>query len=381
MQIRSKLPSVGTTIFARIDELFRQYNDIVGLSQGAPNFMLSPEMMDDVYRAMQAGHNQYAPMTGIEPLRQGMVDKIERLYGHRYDVESEITIMPSASEALFSSITGLVHAGDEVIYFEPSFDSYAPIVELQGAQAIALKLRLPDFSIDWDEVKSKINARTRMIIVNSPHNPSGMTLSEADIAALQDITRDTNIIILSDEVYEHMVFDGDIHRSMSRYPELAMRSIVVTSFGKTYQVTGWRVGCCVAPAALMKEIRLVHQFAMFAADTPMQYALAEVLKKPERYLQLSQIFQDKRDLLLQGLAGSRFEPIPSSGGFFQLLRFDHFKSISDMEMVEYLLAECGVGVIPVSAFYREPIETGLIRCTFARDDETLIKGAARLAKA
>ncbi|MDO5678832.1 MAG: methionine aminotransferase [Pelistega sp.] len=381
MQICSKLPSVGTTIFARIDALFRHYPDVVGLSQGAPNFMLSPEMLDGVYQAMQAGHNQYAPMIGIESLRQGMVDKIERLYGHSYDVDNEITIMPSASEALFSSIAGLVHPGDEVIYFEPSFDSYAPMVELQGAQAIALKLRLPDFSIDWDEVKSKLSPRTRMIILNSPHNPSGSILSEADISALQEITRDTNIIILSDEVYEHMVFDGEIHRSMSRYPELAARSIVVTSFGKTYQVTGWRVGCCVAPAALMKEIRLVHQFVMFSADTPMQYALAEILKKPERYLQLGGLFQAKRDLLLQGLAGSRFEPIPSRGGFFQLLRFDHFKSVSDMAMVEYLLAEHGVGVIPVSAFYREPIETGLIRCTFARDDATILKGAARLAGA
>ena len=381
MQIRSKLPSVGTTIFARIDALFRHYPDVVGLSQGAPNFMLSPEMMDTVYQAMQAGHNQYAPMIGIEALRQGMVDKIERLYGYRYDVDNEITIMPSASEALFSSIAGLVHPGDEVIYFEPSFDSYAPMVELQGAQAIALKLRLPDFSIDWDEVKSKISPRTRMIILNSPHNPSGSILSEADISALQEITRDTNIIILSDEVYEHMVFDGEIHRSMSRYPELAARSIVVTSFGKTYQVTGWRVGCCVAPTALMKEIRLVHQFVMFSADTPMQYALAEILKKPERYLQLGGLFQAKRDLLLQGLKGSRFEPIPSRGGFFQLLRFEHFKPVSDMAMVEYLLAEHGVGVIPVSAFYREPIETGLIRCTFARDDATILKGAARLAEA
>ncbi len=381
MQIRSKLPSVGTTIFARIDALFRHYPGVVGLSQGAPNFMLSPEMMDSVYQAMQAGHNQYAPMIGIEALRQGMVDKIERLYGYRYDVDNEITIMPSASEALFSSIASLVHPGDEVIYFEPSFDSYAPMVELQGAQAIALKLRLPDFSIDWDEVKSKVSPRTRMIILNSPHNPSGSILSEVDISALQEITRDTDIIILSDEVYEHMVFDGEIHRSMSRYPELAARSIVVTSFGKTYQVTGWRVGCCVAPATLMKEIRLVHQFVMFSADTPMQYALAEILKKPECYLQLGALFQAKRDLLLQGLAGSRFEPIPSRGGFFQLLRFDHFKSVSDMQMVEYLLAEHGVGVIPVSAFYRDPIETGLIRCTFARDDETLIKGAARLAGA
>lgn len=381
MQVRSKLPAVGTTIFARIDDLFRRYNDVVGLSQGAPNFMLSPEMMDYAYEAMRAGHNQYAPMIGIEPLRQAMVDKIERLYAHRYDVDSEITIMPSASEALFCSIAGLVHPGDEVLYFEPSFDSYAPVVQLQGAQAIALKLRLPDFSIDWDEVKSKINSRTRMIILNSPHNPSGRILSEADIQALQEITRDTDIIILSDEVYEHMVFDGEIHRSMSRYPDLAARSIVVTSFGKTYQVTGWRVGCCVAPAALMKEIRLVHQFVMFSANTPIQYALAELLKRPELYEQLSQVFESKRNLLLKGLEGSRFEIIPSHGGFFQLLRFNHFKPVSDMEMVEYLLAEHGVGVIPVSAFYHEPVETGLIRCTFARDDETLIKGAQRLAQA
>lgn len=378
VQITSKLPSVGTTIFSVMVDLLQQYPDTIGLSQGAPNFMLAPEMIDDVYAAMKAGHNQYAPMIGLEVLRSRMVDKIEQLYGYRYHSEDEITIMPSASEALYASISGLVHAGDEVIYFEPCFDSYAPIVRLQGATPIAVELKAPDFAIDWDRVKALITPKTRMFIINSPHNPTGRILSQADIEALIEITRDTNIIILSDEVYEHMVFDGEIHRSMSRYPELAERSIVVTSFGKTYQVTGWRVGCCVAPANLMEQIRLVHQFLMFSANTPIQYALAEVLTKPQLYLQLGEIFQQKRDILRRGLQESSFEVLPSHGGFFQLVRFDHFKSCSDMEMVKYLISEVGVGGIPTGAFYAEPRETGLIRFTFARDDETLQKAAERL---
>lgn len=342
--------------------------------------MLAPEMIDGVYAAMKAGHNQYAPMIGLEALRSRMVDKIEQLYGHRYHSEDEITIMPSASEALYASISSLVHTGDEVIYFEPCFDSYAPIVRLQGATPIAVELKAPDFAIDWDRVKALITPKTRMLIINSPHNPTGRILSQADIEALIEITRDTNIIILSDEVYEHMVFDGEIHRSMSRYPELAERSIVVTSFGKTYQVTGWRVGCCVAPANLMEQIRLVHQFLMFSANTPIQYALAEVLTKPQLYLQLGEIFQQKRDILRRGLQESSFEVLPSHGGFFQLVRFDHFKTCSDMEMVKYLISEVGVGGIPTGAFYATPKDTGLIRFTFARDDETLHRAAERLRK-
>lgn len=380
VNITSKLPSVGTTIFTVMVDLLQQYPDTIGLSQGAPNFMLAPEMMEAAYAAMKAGHNQYAPMIGIESLRSRMVDKIEKLYGRHYHTEQEITIMPSASEALYASISGLVHSGDEVIYFEPAFDSYAPIVRLQGATPIAVELKAPNFEIDWDYVKSLINAKTRMIIINSPHNPTGRILSEADIQALIDITRDTDIIILSDEVYEHMVFDGEIHRSMSRYPELAERAVVVTSFGKTYQVTGWRVGCCVAPANLMEQVRLIHQFLMFSANTPIQYAIAEVLQRPELYLQLGQIFQHKRDILREGLEQSRFEVLPSKGGFFQLVRFDHFKACSDMEMVKYLIADVGVGGIPTGAFYATPKDTGLIRFTFARDDDTLIRAAERLKK-
>ncbi len=378
IHITSKLPSVGTTIFTVMADLLAQYPDVIGLSQGAPNFMLAPEMIEDVHRAMQAGHNQYAPMIGLEVLRSRMVDKIEKLYGHRYDTENEITIMPSASEAIYASIAGLVHSGDEVIYFEPAFDSYAPIVRLQGATPIAVELSAPEFAIDWDKVKSLINAKTRMIIINSPHNPTGRVLSESDIAALIELTRNTDIIILSDEVYEHMVFDGDIHRSMSRYPELVERSIVITSFGKTYQVTGWRVGCCVAPANLMEQVRLVHQFLMFSANTPIQYALAEVLTKPELYLDLARIFEQKRDILRAGLEASRFEVLPCRGGFFQLVRFNHFNAGSDMDMVKHLIADIGVGGIPTGAFYAEPKDIGLIRFTFARDDETLRRAAERL---
>ncbi|ETD72208.1 aminotransferase [Pelistega indica] len=381
IQVQSKMPSVGTTIFTVMADLLKQYPDVIGLSQGAPNFMLAPEMMDSVYKAMQAGHNQYAPMIGIEPLRQRMVEKIEHLYGHRYDVDNEITIMPSASEAIYSSIASLVHSGDEIICFEPGFDSYIPIIQLQGAIPVIVELKAPKFDIDWDQVKSLISPKTRMIILNSPHNPTGRILTESDIDALMVLTENTNIIILSDEVYEHMVFDEEPHRSMSRYPSLAARSIVVTSFGKTYQVTGWRVGCCVAPAELMEQIRLVHQFLMFSANTPIQYALAEVLERPDLYLKLGEFFERKRDILIQGIEGSRFEVIPSKGGFFQLLKFDHFMPCSDMDMVKYLITEVGVGAIPVGAFYSQPRDTGLIRLTFARDDETLRIGAERLKNA
>ncbi|MFG0430092.1 pyridoxal phosphate-dependent aminotransferase [Serratia liquefaciens] len=376
---RSKLPDVGTTIFTVIGQLSAEHQAL-NLSQGAPNFACEPQLVEAVSQAMRAGHNQYAPMSGVAALRIALADKVERLYGARYDADEEITVIASASEGLYSAISALVHPGDEVIYFEPAFDSYAPIVRLQGATPVAIKLSLQDLHIDWDEVAAAINSKTRMIIVNSPHNPTGSVFGEHDIERLTALTRNTDIVILSDEVYEHVVFDGDIHHSMARHPQLAERSVIVSSFGKTYHVTGWRVGYCMAPAALMDEIRKVHQFMVFSADTPMQYAFAEALANPQSYLGLAAFYQQKRDLLANALQDSRFELLPSRGSFFMLARFSGFSSESDNDFAVRLIREAKVATIPLSAFYSDGTNTGIIRLSFSKDNQTLLEGARRLCQ-
>ncbi|AEF44477.1 Aspartate transaminase [Serratia sp. AS12] len=376
---RSKLPDVGTTIFTVIGQLSAEHQAL-NLSQGAPNFACQPQLVEAVAQAMRAGHNQYAPMSGVAALRAALADKVERLYGARYDADEEITVIASASEGLYSAISALVHPGDEVIYFEPAFDSYAPIVRLQGATPVAIKLSLQDLHIDWDEVAAAITGKTRMIIVNSPHNPTGSVFGEHDIERLTALTRNTDIVILSDEVYEHVVFDGDIHHSMARHPQLAERSVIVSSFGKTYHVTGWRVGYCMAPAALMDEIRKVHQFMVFSADTPMQYAFAEALGNPQSYLGLADFYQQKRDLLASALQDSRFELLPSRGSFFMLARFSGFSSESDNDFAVRLIREAKVATIPLSAFYSDGTNTGIIRLSFSKDNETLLEGARRLCQ-
>jgi methionine transaminase len=374
---RSKLPDVGTTIFTVIGQLAAEH-DALNLSQGAPNFAPDPKLVDGVAAAMRAGHNQYSPMSGIGALREALADKVERLYGVKYDPTSEVTVIASASEGLYSTISALVHPGDEVIYFEPSFDSYAPIVRLQGAKPVAIKLSLPHFRVNWDEVAAAITPKTRMIIVNTPHNPTATIFGDDDIARLKAVTRNTDIVILSDEVYEHVVFEGAKHHSMARHQELAERSVIVSSFGKSYHVTGWRVGYCLAPAALMDEIRKVHQFMMFSADTPMQYAFAEALAEPQSYLGLSDFYQKKRDLLAHALAESRFELLPSEGSFFMLARFRDFSEESDSDFVLRLIRDARVATIPLSAFYTDGTDEGLIRLSFSKDDATLIEGARRL---
>ncbi|WP_323119330.1 pyridoxal phosphate-dependent aminotransferase [Burkholderia alba] len=376
---RSKLPDVGTTIFTVIGQLAAEH-DALNLSQGAPNFAPDPALIECVSRAMRDGHNQYAPMSGIAALRDALADKTERLYGSRYDPEREITVIASASEGLYAAISALVHPGDEVIYFEPSFDSYAPIVRLQGATPVAIKLSPDTFRVNWDEVAAAITPRTRMMIVNTPHNPTATIFSDADIARLTQLTRDTGIVILSDEVYEHVVFDGAGHHSMARHRELAERSVIVSSFGKSYHVTGWRIGYCLAPAALMDEIRKVHQFMVFSADTPMQYAFAEALADPSSYLGLSAFYQRKRDLLAGELAGSRFELLPSEGSFFTLARFHAISDQSDSDFVLRLIRDARVATIPLSAFYTDGTDTGLIRLSFSKDDATLVEGARRLRR-
>lgn len=377
LQARSKLPDVGTTIFTVIGQLAAEHNAL-NLSQGAPNFSPDEALVDGVTKAMRAGHNQYAPMAGIGALRAALAAKIETLYGVHYDPSTEVTVIASASEGLYSTISALVHPGDEVIYFEPSFDSYAPIVRLQGAKPIPIKLSSTDFRVNWDEVSAAITPKTRMIIVNTPHNPTATIFSDADIERLKAVTRNTDIVILSDEVYEHVVFDGAKHHSMACHRELAERSVIVSSFGKSYHVTGWRVGYCLAPATLMDEIRKVHQFMVFSADTPMQYAFVEALSNPQSYLGLSAFYQHKRDLLTRELSESRFELLPSEGSFFMLARFRGFSDESDSDFVLRLIRDAKVATIPLSAFYTDGTDSGLIRLSFSKDDETLIEGARRL---
>lgn len=379
VQFRSKLPDVGTTIFTVIGQLSAQHNAI-NLSQGAPNFAPDPTLIAGVTKAMQDNHNQYASMTGFRPLKTLIAEKVATLYGSSYDVDDEILITASASEGLYSAISGLVHPGDEVIYFEPSFDSYAPIVRLQGATPVALKLALPDFTVNWDEVRAAITPRTRMIIVNTPHNPSGQVFSAQDLDMLAELTRNTDIIILSDEVYEHIVFDGERHHGMATHPALAERSVIVSSFGKTFHVTGWRVGYCLAPAELMNEICKVHQFLMFSADTPMQYAFAEYMTNPDTYLSLAAFYQRKRDLMQSLLVDSPFKLLPSAGSFFLLAKFDHFSDESDSEMVKRLITQYGVATIPLSAFYTDGTDNKLIRLSFAKDEATLRAGAQALCQ-
>ena len=376
---RSKLPDVGTTIFSVIGQLSAQHNAI-NLSQGAPNFPCDPLLVESVSRAMREGHNQYASMLGLPALREVLAEKVLGLYGRDYDAGSEVLITGSASQGLYMAIAGLVHAGDEVIFFEPAFDSYAPVVRLQGATPIALKLLQPDFAINWDEVRAAITPRTRMIIINTPHNPSAQVLSDADLAQLAALTRHTDIVVLSDEVYEHILFDGRRHCGMATHAELAERSVVVSSFGKTFHVTGWRVGYCLAPAALMEEVVKVHQFMMFSADTPMQVGFAEYLRNPHTWLSLGEFYQRKRDLLAQALGDSPFRLLPSAGSFFMLASYGHFSDESDSEMVKRLIVDHGVATIPLSAFYTDGTDNRLIRLSFAKDDATLLLGAQALCQ-
>jgi aspartate/methionine/tyrosine aminotransferase len=376
-ELRSKLPDVGTTIFTVIGDLAAQHQAL-NLSQGAPNFGCDPQLVESAVAAMRAGHNQYAGMTGLAALRQAIHAKCLATTCVAYDADDEVTVVASASQGLYAAIAGLVHPGDEVIYFDPAFDSYAPVVRLQGAQPIPIKLTALDFQIPWEAVERAITPRTRMIIVNTPHNPTATVFSAADLDRLAALTRGTNILVLSDEVYEHVVFDGALHYGVARHPELVSRSVIVASFGKSFHVTGWRVGYCLAPAALTVELRKIHQFMMFAADTPMQYAFADRLSDPTTYEGLSAFYQRKRDLLAEGLAGSRFELLPSAGSFFMLARFRHFSDESDSDFVLRLIREHRVATIPLSAFYSDGTDLGIIRLSFSKDEATLIEGARRL---
>ncbi len=377
----TRLPAVGTTIFTRMSALASAH-EAVNLGQGFPDFPCDPALLDAVDAAMRAGHNQYPPMAGVAALREAIAAKVASLYGQRYDPASEITVTAGATQALTTSILCCVHPGDEVIVIEPVYDSYLPAIALAGGVAVRVQMRLSEqgFSVPWERVAAAVNGRTRLIIINTPHNPTGSVLRAADLAALADIVRGTDVLLLSDEVYEHMVYDGQRHESVCRYPELAERSFVVSSFGKTYHVTGWKVGYVAAPAALSAEFRKVHQYNVFSVNTPMQVALAAYMADPAPYLELPAFYQRKRDLFREGLRGSRFTLLPADGTYFQCARYEAISPILESDFAQWLTTEIKVAAIPVSAFYTDATESGIVRFCFAKQDETLHLALARLAR-
>ena len=379
LSITSRLPQVGTTIFTVMSALAQQHGAI-NLSQGFPDFDAPAELLALLGEAAREGHNQYAPMTGLSVLREAIAQKVQALYGAEYDAGEEITVTAGATQALFTAIAALVHPGDEVIAFAPVYDSYGPSVALQGGCMIYADLPAPSYRPDWAQVARLITPRTRMIILNSPHNPTGAVWTADDMAALAALVKDTNIVLLSDEVYEHMVFDGLRHESVLRYPALAERAVVVSSFGKTYHITGWKIGYALAPKALMAEFRKVHQFNVFTVHTPSQVALARFMAKPGWYEQLRALYQGKRDIFRQALASSPFELLPCQGTYFQCVRYAALSDEGDQAFVERLTREHGVAAIPLSAFYPDGRDEGVIRFCFAKSATTLEQALERLRR-
>lgn len=380
MYIQSKLPSVGTTIFTSMSKMASEY-EAINLSQGFPEFPLAEELIDLVYRNMQIGHNQYAPMPGLLQLRESIAAKIYKLYKHEVQVESEVTVTAGATEAIFSTIMALVHTGDEVVVLEPAYDCYIPAVELAGGQVKTVSLNPSDFSPNWEEVREAISNKTRMLIINTPHNPSGAVFLSQDIIALKRLIHDfPQLIILSDEVYEHIIFDNEQHLSVLADEELAKRSVTVYSFGKTFHATGWKIGYVVAPEELSKEIRKVHQYNVFSVHTPSQFAMAEYLQNEKHYFGLGEMYQKKRDYFLKKMDKSRFKIISAHGTYFQILDYSAITDQSDMEFATYLTKEVGVASIPVSAFYQQKTDHKMLRFCFAKGEETLDKAAELLCK-
>ena len=404
--ISSRLPEVGMTIFSVMSALAAKHG-AVNLGQGFPDFDCAPGLVEAVHAAMQAGHNQYPPMAGVPALRQALAAKIERLYGHRYNADSEITITAGATQGILTAILALVHPGDEVIVLEPCYDSYGPAITLAGGTVVRVPLGAPraglsparppggfeklgngpsfpespaGFHLDLAQLSAALSPRTRAIIINTPHNPTGSVWSAADMKALAELLRPTDVLVLSDEVYEHMVFDGQAHASVSAEPELAARSLVISSFGKTYHVTGWKVGHVAAPAALMAEFRKVHQFNVFTVNTPMQHGLAAWLADPGPYEELPAFYQRKRDRFRNGLAGTRFELLPCTGSYFQCVDYSRISSLADLQFCEWLTAEIGVAAIPLSAFYASAPERPIVRFCFAKTEATLDEALRRLSR-
>ena len=377
IRIDSRFPQMGTTIFTVMSRLAAECG-AVNLSQGFPNFQAEPALFDAVHRHMSAGRNQYPPMAGMPELRQAIVDKVAALYGTRFDVESEVTVTAGATQAIFTAVAAFVKPGDEVIVFAPVYDSYVPAIETVGGKAVYAELRYPDYAPDWAQVKSLINERTRMIMVNSPHNPTGSLLSAVDRQTLAEIVRGTDIVIVSDEVYEHILFDGEQHASLCGDPELAARSIVVSSFGKTYHITGWKIGYVVGPAALMAEFRKVHQFNVFTVHTPSQLGLAEYMQDASRHLGLAAFYQEKRDFFRRLLAATPFKLLPCRGTYFQLASYADISDLPDRQFAEWMTRQIGVAVIPVSVFYPEGRDDRVVRFCFAKQEATLLAAAERL---
>ena len=349
----------------------------INLSQGFPNFEVDQRLKDLINRYVQAGYNQYAPMTGVPELRQAIATKKQRLYGHSLNPDTEITITNGATEAIFSTITALIRPGDEVIVFEPAYDSYVPAIEVNGGVAVPVRLKSPDYRIDWNEVRDQVTAQTRMVMINTPHNPTGTVLAKADLEALQEITRDTDILVLADEVYQHLIYDGHHHESVLRYPELYQRSIVTMSFGKTFHATGWRIGYAIAPPAITAEIRKVHQFNTFSINRPLQHALADYLAEPDHYLSLPGFYQRKRDLFLAAMADSPFEFLDCAGTYFALAKYGNISDLGDQEFARWLTREKGVAVIPVSSFYSDGTDEKIVRFCFAKTEEVLLAAATK----
>ncbi len=371
---RSKLPEVPTSIFAVMSALANQHNAI-NLSQGFPNFNSDPKLIALVNKAMVSGHNQYAPMPGIFSLREAIAKKMENLYGVSYNPETEITITAGATQAIFTVLAATIKKNDEVLIFKPAYDCYEPTIELFGGKTIAVQLDPEDFTINWAAVKALITDKTKMIIINTPHNPSGNVLSREDMLQLEALLKDTNILLLSDEVYEHIIFDGEKHQTAALYPALAERAFITASFGKTFHNTGWKTGYCMAPAEMMKEFRKVHQFNVFSVNHPIQVALAEYIKTPENYLELGPFYQKKRDLFLSCMKASRFEFKPSKGTYFQLMSFKNITDESDFDFAVRLTKEKKVASIPISVFNEQHYDTKVLRFCFAKTDESLRKAA------
>ena len=381
--VPSRLPHVGTTIFTVMSALAAE-TGAVNLGQGFPDFDCDPRLLDAVNDAMRAGHNQYPPMTGIPALRQAIAAKVQALYGHAYDAQAEVTVTAGATQAILTAVLAVVHPGDEVIVLEPCYDSYVPNIELAGGVVVRVPLTPGTFRPDFDRIAAAITPRTRALIINSPHNPSGRVWTRDDMLRLQELLAPTDVLLISDEVYEHMVYDGQPHESAARYPELAARAFIVSSFGKTYHVTGWKVGYVVAPAPLMAEFRKVHQFNVFTVNTPMQHGLAAYMADPAPYLALPAFYAAKRDLFRQGLAQTRFRLLPSEGTYFQCVDISGLavpeKDLPEADFCQWLTREVGVAAIPLSAFYGNGFDQKVIRFCYAKRDDTLKAALARLAR-
>lgn len=378
-QLASRLPQVGTTIFSVMSALAAEHG-AVNLGQGFPDFDCDPRLPDAVAAAMRAGHNQYPPMPGVPALREAVASKIEALHARQYSAGAEITITAGATQAILTAVLATVHPGDEVIVLEPCYDSYVPAIELAGGVAVRVPLNPGSFRPDFGRIGAAITPRTRALLINSPHNPSATVWSAAEMRQLEDLLAPTDIVLISDEVYEHMVFDGEQHQSAARFAGLAARAFIVSSFGKTFHVTGWKVGSVAAPAPLMAEFRKVHQFNVFTVNTPMQHGLAAYLQDPTPYLQLPAFYQAKRDLFRHGLEGSRFKLLPSAGSYFQCVDISAVSDLNESDFCQWLTREVGVAAIPLSAFYGDGFDQRVVRFCYAKKDETLRAGLEKLRR-